>query len=178
MKILFNVQSDDSEYNADCDYAVLDMTPTLWKQVHRRVEVGRHAIQADDDLYELCFWGGTADFYSGLLIEACQEAVAAAVEGSEEEKSAAAWAWLARLDDPGYALLPSGVDLEKFQPERTECDQMIVRGTLSRGEPAFEIAWTAIPKHTDIQVTTRDLPLSALDTLVRDNSPSTQEMRQ
>jgi hypothetical protein len=152
------------------------MTPALWKQIHRRVEVGRHALQADDDLYELYFWGGTADFYSGLLIEACQEAVAAATEGTEDEKSAAAWAWLAQLDDPGYALLPSGVDFDNHQPERTECDQMILRCAASHGEPKFEIAWTAIPKHTDIQVTTRDLPLSALDAFVPGEFSSVEEV--
>jgi hypothetical protein len=167
MKIIFRTQSDNPEYSADCDYAVVDMTPALWQEIRRRVETARQSLQTDGDLYTLCFWGGTAEFYSCRLIEACEEAIAAETEGNDKEKSAAAWAWSAQFDDPGYVLLPSGVDLDKYQPERTECDQMIVRCVPSGGRPEFEVAWTAIPKHTDIHVATRDMPLAAIEACVR-----------
>jgi hypothetical protein len=36
---------------------------------------------------------------------------------------------------------------------------MVVRRLPSR----YEIAWTASPKHTDVYVTTKDLPLEALE---------------
>ena len=171
MKILLDAQSDNCDYNADCDYAVVDITPALWEEIHRRVGIARQALQADSDLDELLFWGGTANFHAARIIEACEEAVAVATEGSDEEKSAAASAWSAQLDDRGYALLPSGADLNAHQPERTECDELIVRCAARRGQPEFEVAWTAIPKHTDIRVTTRDLPLAALEAYIH-NEPS------
>ena len=105
MKILFRTQSDNPEYNADCDCAVVDMTPALWEEVRRRVEIARQALQADGDVYTLYFWGGTADFYPYRLVVACEEAVAAATEGPEQEKSATASSWSAQVDDPGYAPL-------------------------------------------------------------------------
>jgi hypothetical protein len=172
MKIIFRAQSDNPDYNADCDYALVDMTPALWEQIRRRVEIARQAFQADGDLCELSFWLGTAEFYSSRLTEACEEAIAVVSEGTDKDKSAAAWAWSAQFDDPGYALLPSGVDLDKHQPERTECAQMIVRCAPSGGRPEFEVAWTAIPKHTDIHVTTRDMPLATLETYARSESSS------
>ena len=69
-------------------------------------------------------------------------------------------------------LLPSGVDLDAHQAEPTECDQMIVRCVPCHGQPEFEIAWTAIPKHTDFGVTTRELPLAALEAYFRNESSS------
>jgi hypothetical protein len=175
MKILFDAQSNNPDYNADCDYAVVNITPTLWEQVHRRVGIARQALQADGDLDELLFWGGTANFYAAQLIGACEEAVAAATEGTDEEKSAATSAWSAQLDDPGYALLPNGVDLDAHQPERIECDEMLLRCASGPGQPDFEVAWTAIPRHTDIRVTTRDLPLAALEAYVRNEFSSAKE---
>jgi len=175
MKILFDARSDNSDYNADCDYAAVDITPALWEQIHRRVGIARQALQADGDLDELLFWGGTANFYSVQLIGACEEALAAATEGTDEEKSAAASAWSAQLDDPGCALLPSGVNLDAHQPERTECDEMLIRCAPGRGQPEFEVAWTAIPKHTDIRVTTRDLPLAALEAYIGSDLSSAKD---
>jgi hypothetical protein len=167
MKILFRAESDNSEYSADCDCAIVDMTPDLWEEVRRRVKLARRVFQADGGLWRLCFWGGTAEFYSYGLVMACEEAVSATTEGPEEEKSAAASAWSAQIDDPGYALLPSGVDLAAHQAESTECDQMIVRCVPHCGQPEFEIAWTAMPKHADFSVTTCDLPLTVLESYFR-----------
>jgi hypothetical protein len=45
---------------------------------------------------------------------------------------------------------------------------MIVRCSPSSRNPQYEIAWTAMPKHTDVYVTTSDLPLAALEGYVGD----------
>jgi hypothetical protein len=67
------------------------------------------------------------------------------------------------LQRDGYAVIPAAVDLAAHQPQRVECDQMIVRCSPSSAHPEYEIAWTVIPKHSDVYVTTRDLPLAALE---------------
>jgi hypothetical protein len=167
MKILFRAESDNSEYSADCDFAIVDMTPALWQEVRRRVKLARRIFQADGDLWRLCFWGGTAEFHPYRLVMACEDAVFAATEGPEDAKSAAASAWSAQIDDPGYALLPSGVDLAAHPAESTECDQMNVRCLPHCGKPEFDIAWTAMPKHADFSVATRDLPLAVLESYFR-----------
>ena len=159
MHIIFRTHSSNPEYTGDCDNAVVELTPTLSQEIRRRIELARHAGQRDNDLYELYFWGSTAEFYDQDLIEACEEAVAAAAADSDH----AVRDWMTDLDEHGYALLPAGVDLGKHEAQRTECDQLIIRCSPSSRNAEFEVAWTTSPKHSDIYVTTGDLPLEALE---------------
>lgn len=152
--IVLAVTSTNPEFDDKCDYAVVQLTPALVDQVRRRVELAREAGGQDDDLYELYFWGGTAEFYGGDLVDACQEAAAT---------DQAAQDWLTRLEQDGHALVPPAVDLAACESQWTEVDQMVVRRCPPSSDPRYEIAWTASPKHTDVYVTTRDLPLAALE---------------
>jgi hypothetical protein len=165
MKIILSTSSTNAEFNGDCDYAVVDLTPALMEQIRRRVELARQIGQQDNDLYELCFWGGTADFYNYGLIEACQEAIAAA--GKDTDGDQAACDWLSALERNEHALLPPTVDLGAHEIQRTECDQIVVRTTPLSRNPQDEIVWTTVPKHTDIDVTTNSLSLTALESYVR-----------
>jgi hypothetical protein len=122
--IVLNTHSSDPEFDGDCDYAVVRLTPELLAQVRRRVELARQAGHQDDDLYELYFWGGTAEFYDCDLLEACQDAVAAG-RGTDGDK--AAQDWLGGLDENGHALVPPAADLAACQPQRTECDHYVVK---------------------------------------------------
>lgn len=152
--IVLDTHSTDPDFNGDCDYAVVRLAPELVEQVRRRVELARQAGRQDDDLYELYFWGGTADFYDSGLVDACEKALTAGQSARD---------WLAGLEQEGHALVPPAADLATCEPQRTECDQMIVRRSPSSHDPRYEIAWIAIPKHSDVYVTTRDLPLAALE---------------
>jgi hypothetical protein len=141
----------------DHDYAVVDLTPALVSLIRRRTELARVAGRLDDAVCELSFWGGTAEFYDSSLIEACQYALSAGVDDAD----AVATDWLANLEEHGHALLPADVDLGALETQRTECDQMILRCSPLSQPPRFEVAWCALLKHTDVQVTTRDLPLTS-----------------
>jgi hypothetical protein len=152
--IILVTDSTNPEFNGDCDYAVVCLTPEVVDQVRRRVELARQAGKQDDSLCELYFWDGTAEFYDSDLVDACQAAFA-------DEK--AAQEWLDGLEQEGHALLPADTDLAALQSQRTECDQMVVRCSPLSRDPHYEIAWTASPKHTDVYVTTRDLPLAKLE---------------
>ena len=170
MRIILNTSSTSPEYNADCDYAVVELTAALVEQIRRRVELARQVGQQDNDLYELSFWGGTAEFYDHGLIEACQEAIAAARKETDGDQ--AACDWLSGLEQDEHALLPPTVDLGAHELQRTECDQMVVRTSPLSSTPQVEIFWTAVPKHTDIDVATRSLSLSDLESYVRDGRTS------
>jgi hypothetical protein len=161
--LVLSTHSSDENFNGDCDYALVRLTPELVAQVHRRVELARQGRQQDDELYELYFWDGAAEFHDCGLVDACQEAVAAA-RGADGNQ--AAQDWLTRLEQDGHALVPPAANLAACQPQRTECAQMIVRASPSSDDPEYEIAWTAIPKHSDVHVTTSDLPLAALEDYV------------
>jgi hypothetical protein len=161
MKIILNTHCTNPDFNGDCDYAVVDLSPALVEHIRHRIGLAGQAGQQDNDLYELYFWGGMADFYSYDLVEACEERVAQAAEATDPDQ--AAQDWLAGLDEKGHAMLPAGLDLSRHEPQRTECDQMIIRRSPPCPEPRFEIAWTTIPKHSDVYVTTSDLPLEAFE---------------
>ena len=171
MYLILNAHSSNEHYNGDCDCALVELTPALAEQIRSRVALARQAGQQDNDLYELYFWGSTAEFYDSKLIDACAEA--AASRGSEE----AASKWLSDFEDAGYAIVPTGVDLAAHESQRIECSQVIIRCSPSSYRPEFEVCWTASPKHSDVYVTTRDLPLKRLEELLAaehrpDSNPS------
>jgi len=47
--IVLGTRSTDPEFNGDCDYAVMQLTPELMEQIHRRVELARQVGSQDDD---------------------------------------------------------------------------------------------------------------------------------
>lgn len=149
MRIILETYSTNPDYNADCDYAAVELTPFLVEQIRQRVALARQAGQQDTDLYELYFWGGTAEFYERAILDAYPESL-------ETD-----------LERDGHARLPGEEILSSREPQRTECDQMVVRCSLYRPDPEFEIAWTASPKHSDVYVTTRELRLEALEAYVQ-----------
>lgn len=171
MHLIFDTNSTNSDYNGDCDCALVELTPALAEQIRSRVALARQAGQQDNDLYELYFWGSTAEFYDSKLMDACEEAIAS--RGSEE----AASKWLSDFEDAGYAVVPAAVDLAAHESQRIECSQVIIRCSPSSHRPEFEVCWTASPKHSDVYVTTRDLPLKGMEELLAaehrpDSSPS------
>ena len=176
MKLILDTHCTPPECNGDCDYAVLDVTPELLELVRRRMEAAGAAYQKDNDLFEIYFWDYRLDFYDSSLIDACQEAIAPTKMASAEE---VAKTGIDRLETSGYAELPAGVDLAAFTPQRTECDQMVVRHcSTDKGWPVFEIAWIVIPKHTDSYVVTHGLSLTVLESYCDDKPASTKESQQ
>ena len=161
MPILLETHSTDLEFNGDCDYAVVDITPALVELVRQRVALARQAGQQDPELWELYFWDNSAEFYDSDLIDACEQATAATAGATDPDQ--AARNWLVDLEHNGHALVPDNVDLTMRESQRVECRQAIVRSHFSDRKAEFELAWTAIPKHSDVCVTTRNLPLATLE---------------
>lgn len=162
MKIVLQADSTNSEYNADCDCAVVELTPSLVKLIRRRAALAKRARRQDRDLWELYFWGCTAEFFDYALITACE----AAFQDGEEAK-----AWSDGFERDGRAVLPLGADVSALEPQRTECDQMILRCVPGSRHTDIEVAWLAIPKHCDIYITTRDVSLAILETFVAQQPP-------
>jgi hypothetical protein len=157
MKIVLQTDSTNPEYNADCDCAVVEVTPSLVQLIRRRAALAKQARRQDRDLWELYFWGHTAEFFDYSLVSACE----AAFGDSKEAKD-----WSDGFERDGHAVLPPTADLAAVEPHRTECDQMIVRCVPGSRRTDIEVAWLTIPKHTDIYITTRDVTLATLETLV------------
>jgi hypothetical protein len=155
MRLLLKTTSTNPEYDGDCRCAVLDLTPERVAQITAHVKVARQAAAASDTLWELYFWGDGPTFHAQKLIDACDEV--ARDSGGVDPGD-----WERRLQEKGLLRLPDGVDLERFEAQRTECDQQIVRCQRAGGRLAFEIAWTASPKHTNLYVTTEAIPWDKL----------------
>ena len=165
MRIFLETTSTNPEFNGNCDYAVVNMTPALAKQIRQRVKLARRAGSQDAEICEVYFWCGTAEFFDSGLVDACQEAVTAAADPAKADE--AVRDWLADLEQNGHSRLPDGVDLGAYTPQRTECDQFILRTHFYGSKPRFVMAWMANPKHTDVYVTTRELPLESLEDYLR-----------
>lgn len=163
MHLILNAHSSNADYSGDCDYAVVDLTPALAERIHSRVALAREARQHDSDLYEMFFWGGTAEFFDYKLFDACQEAIATA---GRRRRNKAARNWLADFEGREYAVVPAGVDLNAHEPQRTECDQMIIQVSPSPLRMEFSVIWTASPKYADLDVTTGELPITAMEELL------------
>lgn len=163
MHLILNAHSSDPHYDADCDYAVVELTPALAEEIRSRVALAREARQHDSDLYELYFWGSTAEFFDHNILDVCQEAIATA---GRRRRNKAARDWLADFEGREYAVVPDGVNLDAHEPQRTECDQMIIQVSPSPLRTEFSVIWTARPKYADMDVTTGELPLTAMEELL------------
>jgi hypothetical protein len=163
MYLIFDTHSTNSEYNGDCDYAIVELTPALAEQIRSRVALAREVRQHDSDLWELYFWGGTAEFFDHDILDTCQEAVATA---GRRRRDRAARKWLDEFEQREYAVVPDGVDLNAHEAQRTECDQMIIQVSPSSLRTEFSIIWTASPKNSGVDVTTVELPLAAMEELL------------
>jgi len=140
-RYLLPTTCDNPEYNADCDYAVVEITADDLARFERRAAILRAAGGQDDRLYEMYFWGCSADFYSLADME---EAFA-----------------VAGIPDIGEGVrLPDKIALGPYTPHRVECGQEIFRRDACADW--VEIGWVVIPKHTDLYVTTRPLVLENL----------------
>ena len=141
-------------FNGDCDYAVVRLTPELVDLVRRRVELARQAVARTTT-----FTSST----SGAVRRSSTAATCWTPARKPWQTDQAAQDWLAGLEQNGHALVPPAADLAACQPQRVGVRPDGRPGSPSSSDPEYEIAWTASPKHTDVYVTTRDLPLAALE---------------
>ena len=163
MHLILNTHSSNEHYNGDCDYAIVELTLALAERIRNRTALAGEARQHDSDLWELYFWGSTAEFFDHNIVDACQEAIAAA-GGPDPDQ--AARDWLADFEGRDYAVVPDGVNLDVHEAQRTECDQMIIQVSPSPLRMEFSIIWTATPKHSDVDVTTSEMPLAVMEELL------------
>ena len=154
MKILLMTNSDHPDCMADCDCAVLDVTPALLERIRFRIEIGDEAAAADRKLSQMSFWGYGPEYYRYDLLDACAEAVEQAGDASQED-------WSAEFTAGGLQPVPEAVELDRFEPRPTACDREIIHRCPPEGaEP--EISWATRPKGTDICVETWPITLKRL----------------
>jgi hypothetical protein len=169
MNLLLDVSSINPETDLDCECAVLRLSRSLCDRLQREAQTLYRCLRELPDLYEVYFRQFVVQYYGYDLIEASEE---------REE------GWSERFHTAGRAVLPAGVDLAKFGPRRIECGQEIVHYVLAASnivrhpEDCFEFRWTAIPKHSDLYITTRHVTIPELQRyLAAESQPQHQSRR-
>jgi hypothetical protein len=137
--VIITETESTGEYNGDCDYAVIGIDDALRAEILRRRDLFLAAKAQDDSLYEMYFWGGDVRFY------AYSDWVDEDLNGEPS--------WIEQMKD-GHVVVDS-FDYEGANAQRTECDQLVIN------EDGFY--WTAIPRHTEIYVSSKRLKYEVLD---------------
>jgi hypothetical protein len=160
--ILETETSDPLGESGHCDCAAVKVAAEFVKLCRRRVKLAELSLLADSSLWELSFWDGSGpEFYDNDLVSQAEER-------SNE--------FYDDISNNGSAVLPASLTLKRFQPQRVEARQMIVRKTGPENSPRFEIAWKATPKNSNFQVETKAIPLDYLEQVLEEPAPHTQRV--
>lgn len=145
MRVVLKVWSSNPDYSAGCDYAVLEITAELAKLTLRRINVLSEQKPLDPSLYETYYWDSSPEYFG------CWTSLASQV-GKGPESSVGLEEMLEKLevDTREIVTAPPDFRVPESQVAAVECSQMIVRDG--------GIAFTALLRHTDIYVTTAEIP--------------------
>jgi hypothetical protein len=144
MRVLLKVWRNP-DFSDGCDYATVEMSEELAKLTLRRIGVLSEQSAADPSLYESYYWDSSAEYFSPWatrLLESEKQA--------ELETSLAQTLERLELDTKETVIAPPDSRVPESQVAAVECAQMIVRDGV--------IAFTALLRHTDIYLTTAELP--------------------
>jgi hypothetical protein len=131
MKLLLKARSDNEHYSADCDFAVLDLTPDLARLALRRIEAARRIRLDDTALHAVSYWGYYVEWVSW--------------EDAGE---------FAEILDEGCLPIPHDF---QYEPQRNECARMLVYPSIDLNNNKDTIAFRTIPKHCDFYITTDEI---------------------
>ena len=153
MRVILRVWSTNPYYSAGCDYAVAEITEELAKLILRRLNLLRDQKTLDPSICEIYYWDYSAQYFSPCVNQ-CGEPDEVEVASFELEKTLEEL----QADTCEMVSVPDDFHVPDSQIASVECAQMIVR---EEG-----IAFTAIPKHTDIYLTTAEIPKQVLDSIL------------
>ncbi len=150
MRLLLRTHSSDEHYNADCDFAIVEIDAALAHRIAERRRLFEEIKARDGELAKLVFWDAAARYYANRGDE-LPEDFQTMVDRTWDED----YVPIPDADELPKALHAPGDDgLER----RTECDQLVVYDT------SFE--WRCYPKHADITISTPCLSFDDLEKIM------------
>lgn len=150
MRIVLKVWSSNPDYSAGCDYAVVEISEEFSKLALRRIEVLFEQKAVDPSLYETYYWDSSAQYFSPWVNRALQPS-----EVQESGFRLAETLEDLEVDTREVVTAPAEFRVLESQIAAVECAQMIAR--------EGSIAFNALLKHTDIYVTTAEIPKQILE---------------
>lgn len=153
MRVVLKVWSSNPDYSAGCDYAVVDIAEEFSKLALRRINVLCEQKAVDFSVYETYYWDFSAQYFSPWANRASQpsEAPESGFELGETLEDL-------EVDTREVVTAPAGFRVLDSQIAAVECAQMIVR--------EGSIAFNALLRHTDIYVTTAEIPKQVLESVL------------
>lgn len=153
MRVVLKTWSSNPDYSAGCDYAVVEIGEEFSKLALRRINVLCEQKVVDPSLYETYYWDSSAQYFSPWTNHASQPSEVQE-SGFELEET------LADLEVDTREVVTAPVDFRVLDSQiaAVECAQMIVR--------EGSIAFNALLRHTDIYVTTAEIPKQVLESVL------------
>ena len=145
MQVILNVWSSNPDYSGGCDYAAVEISGEFAKLTLRRINVLTEQNALDPALYETYYWDSSAEYFSPRKARPIEP-------GELDELAAGSEKMLDGLevDTKETVIAPPDFRIPQGQIVAVECAQMIVRDA--------GIAFTALLRHTDIYLTTAEIP--------------------
>lgn len=147
-RLAIRTGSSNDEYNADFDYALVEISPAILATIQLRRELFIAAAVKDRALTAIRFYDVTPSWFSGSDMEQWGEDQA--IDDGEKTNP-----WIDMLESgDGFQEVPEGFDPAKIHgPDdrdfRSDCDSMEISDS--------GVTWSCNPKHTGIDITTYTL---------------------
>jgi hypothetical protein len=149
MRIVLTAVSSNSEFNGNCDLALVDLTPAYARRIMSRMKAILSLAAADPALSECHYWDSQAEYFE------------APREGNQSE--------LLLPAGDTHRVLDAASDLPERLRQRVEYRHLVI--SVSGGEA--EISWRASPKNVPIYVETNPLPQAVIVAVANGGSPAT-----
>lgn len=152
MRVVLRTWSSNPDYSAGCDYAVVEIGEEFSKLALRRINVLSEQKAVDPSVYETYYWDFSAQYFSPWANCASQPSEVQE-SGFELEETLEGL----EVDTREVVTAPADFRVLDSQIAAVECTQMIVR--------EGSIAFNALLRHTDIYVTTAEIPKQVLESV-------------
>lgn len=143
MKIVLGTCSSNPNFNADCDFGLVELTPEYAELILKRMQALAELAKSDRSLHEAHYWDASASYFQTTFDDELDEDL-------EEAHDT-------------YVVLKENVEVPEKSFKRVEYTRMVVS---VMGEE-LEVSWRASPKNASLYVETNELPKSLIEEAAR-----------
>ena len=153
VRVVLKVWSSNPDCSAGCDYAIVEIGEEFSKLALRRINVLCEQKAVDPPVYETYCWDFSAQYFSPWTNRPTQPSEVQESDFDLEETLEDL-----EVDTREVVTAPADFRVLDSQIVAVECAQMIVR--------EGSIAFNALLRHTDIYVTTAEIPKQVLESVL------------
>jgi hypothetical protein len=143
MKIALGTCSSDPDFNAGCDFALVDLTPACAERILSRMRALHNLAESDHSLHEAHYWDAEAAYFETTLDDEIDEQLEPAHDT--------------------YVVLDEGIEVPAEAFKGVEYTHMVV----SVIGDELEVSWRASPKSASLYVESNPLPKSLIEEAAR-----------